>query len=182
MKTIAPALLAVALLALPATASAKGVMGATVCGASGCTAVKDPDQLVYFAEGGDPVEPPAQAAEWYRATLTIGAEGGAQERFSIALVPDLRLIRGFDEQTDLYTWMPVSEEAASAYRKVAAGLEPFPAASLKGVEATAAPTSPPPSGDDAGGLPGWALPAALVALASAGLALVLLRARAQPLR
>jgi hypothetical protein len=178
MTKLAIAAIAAAALVLPSTAVAKGAMSATVCGSSGCSEVTDPDQLMYLAESGVPVEAPAKRSEWYRATVTVGGHGYS-ERFTIAIVPGLRLIRGLDEQAGTYTWTPVDDQAAAALEEVTAGLEPFAADSLKGTRAQ--PPAPEPSGAHAdAGLPGWALPATLLALAAAALGLGLARARHAP--
>jgi hypothetical protein len=114
-----------ALFAAAPAAHAKGVMAAQVCGANGCNDVTDRSQLDLFLQGGDPTDPPSSTTGWYRARLTIGADGSAEDHFTIVVVPDQRRIRGSEG-----VWMPIGPDAADAYRQAARGLEPFPASKL----------------------------------------------------
>jgi hypothetical protein len=120
------------LLAAASPAAAKEVSSAKVCGANGCHEVKDRSLLAALPEGGPPSPPPNRPSGWYRATLTISAEG-ARDRFSVAIVPASRYIRGRGELGDRYTWMHMSDRTASAYGRIARGLEPFPASKLRGL-------------------------------------------------
>jgi hypothetical protein len=121
-----------ALLALASPAAAKEVSSAEVCGANGCHAVKDRALLAALPDGGPPAPPPTHPSGWYRATLTISAEG-ARDRFAVAVLPVSRYIRGRGELGARYTWMHMSDRTARAYRRIARGLEPFPAATLRGL-------------------------------------------------
>ena len=153
------------LLATAAPAAAKGVVAATVCGPSECREVARPDLLQFMAEGGQPVAPPATPAAWYRATLTVGGER-VRDRFSVVVVPARRVIRGAEGD-----WMPISAEAAAAYRNVMAGADAFPADTLPGfTRSGAAPSS---GGGD--GPPAWPLAAAAVGVM--GLTLLAMRRR-----
>jgi hypothetical protein len=120
------------LLAAAQPAAAKEVSSAKVCGANGCREVKDRSLLAALPEGGPPAPPPNRPSGWYRATLTISAEG-ARDRFSVAIVPASRYIRGHGELGDGYTWMHMSDRTAGAYGRIARGLEPFPASKLRGL-------------------------------------------------
>jgi hypothetical protein len=118
---------------LAGEALAKKVVSAKVCGASDCRTVKDRDGLAALHEGGAPTDPPAAAAAFYRAELTVLGDG---ERFTfpIAIVPEAGLVRGGTE-AEGYGWMPVSDRALREYRRITRGLEPLPAAKLAGLDA-----------------------------------------------
>jgi hypothetical protein len=146
--SVTAAVLAV-LLCAAASAQAKGVSAATVCGADGCRDITDQSRLQFFSEGGPPTDPPSTASGWYRVTVTIGAPGAPEDRFTMAVVTDQRLIRGSDG-----TWMPVSPDAVAAYRSAARGLEPLPPSGL-GLKPSPAPDAAP-SPDGGGDVP-WVL-------------------------
>jgi len=127
-----------ALMALPlvpaAQASAKEVAKAKVCGPSDCREVKDHDQRLALIEGGGPpTAPPPNASPWYRAVVTIRGEG-ERSTFTTALLPAAGLVRGESEYGG-YTWMPIAKESASAVREMTRGIQPFPAAKLRGLDA-----------------------------------------------
>jgi hypothetical protein len=84
-------------------------------------------------------------------TVTIGVPGAPEDRFTMAVLPHERLIRGSEG-----TWMPVSPDAAAAYRSATRGLEPLPASGL-GLKPTPAPDAAPRSGDGGEGDVPWVL-------------------------
>jgi len=128
------ACLALALPLVPAAqADAKRLVRAKVCGPSDCREVKDRAQLVALSEGGPPTAPPPKASAWFSAELTVRGEG-ENMTFSSAILPGAGLIRG-ESESGAYNWMSVSEDAASALRGITRGIEPFPAAKLRGLDA-----------------------------------------------
>jgi hypothetical protein len=171
--------LSLLLLAVP-TASAKGVIAAKVCGADGCRVTHDRAATGGLAEGGDPTDPPAAAARFFRVRLTVGDEAGTPAAgFWTHYVPSAGLIRGADG-----TWMPVGPAYARSFARVSRGLHAFPAARLAQTIAGDAPArhftaqvssvvEPPTRETDGDGIPGWVLAAAaggLLLLAGLGAA------------
>jgi hypothetical protein len=127
------------LLALPLAAAspavAKEVAHAKVCGPSDCREVKDHDGQLALIEGGPPTAPPPKASPWYRAVVTMRGDG-ERPTFTTALLPAAGLVRG-DSEYGGYTWMSIAKESASTVREITRGLEPFPAAELRGLDAAA---------------------------------------------
>jgi hypothetical protein len=159
-RSIVALVASAAVLASAAPTQAKGVVEATVCGKSECRTVTESHTNPFLSEGGQPTDPPASPAPWYRATMVTGAVG-EYGRYTVVVVPDRRRLLGADGD-----WMPISQFAAAAYRKVMAGVEPLPAAELPGL-----PKRPVA---DEGGSSGTSLPwlppsaALLLALLAAG--------------
>lgn len=130
----------------PATASAKEVQRAQVCGASECFTfdrANSGGKLALFNVGGNPALPPAHAAPWYRLRITVGGEDIERFTFTDAYVPSADRIRRRAEGGG-YEWVEVIDDLKPVLRNVSAGLEPLPAASLRGVEASARPAPPAP--------------------------------------
>ena len=70
MRSLLPVLIAAALVAaLPASAPAKGITSAEVCGAAGCQDVDAAQYYALYAEG-DPTQPPAAAAPFVTVKFT----------------------------------------------------------------------------------------------------------------
>ena len=111
MKRALPHPLALAILALallPASASAKEVVKAQVCGAGDCVDVSR-TLAMDLMDGGPPTDPPKEAAPFFTARLWVKVDDGKTQRFDTAFVPRYGLMRGDDG-----TWMdaPVQTEAA----------------------------------------------------------------------
>jgi hypothetical protein len=179
--------LLVLVVAGPATAKEAGK--AKVCGAADCREVRDREQLLALMEAGPPTNPPVKPAGWFSVELTVRGDG-ENFTFPVAIVPGAELLRGENED-GTYNWMPVSDTALRAYRDMTHGLEPFAAASLRGLDAAELPQSrvsevfqvdPPDGGGGGGGsLVPW-LAAGIGALALVAAALVLARRRGVRLR
>jgi hypothetical protein len=114
-------------LVLAAPAQAKEVLSTKVCGENGCVTSRDRALIAGLAEGGDPVDPPASAAPFFRVHLTIGEENGkVLERFWTHFMPNGELIRGADG-----TWMPATDAYTGALKKVVnPSMEAYPASRL----------------------------------------------------
>jgi hypothetical protein len=175
MSRIAAFAITAALLILAPQAAAKAITNATVCGASECRDVEDRALLFTMPDTGDPTEPPRNpSGGWYRTQFEIDAEGH-HETFKVAAVPGAGYVRASDQSTGRYVWMPMTDDAADAYRQVVRGLEPLPVSSLRGLNRrTVAPASAP---DPAGGFPWEWVAGALGATALAGGGLVTWRRR-----
>jgi hypothetical protein len=131
----------------PAAASAKEVQRAQVCGASECFTfdrANSGGKLALFEEGGNPALPPAQAAPWYRLRITVGGADVKRFTFTNAYVPSADRIRRRAEGGG-YEWVEVIDDLKPVLRNVSAGLDPLPAASLRGLDAAPAPTPAAPA-------------------------------------
>lgn len=154
MRTFALTLAALLLVAAPA--EAKRIDQVSICGAAGRCTTLDPKHdgdLMAFAEGGEPVGAPGRAAAFYRVKLMVREPGtGIADRWTNVWVPSLHRIATRDEG-GRWTWMPVLARGDAALREATRGLEPVPAARLRGWESPAAATEPgTPWGWIAGGL------------------------------
>jgi hypothetical protein len=169
-----------------ASAEAKEVLSAKVCGANGCETSHDRAVIARLAEGSDPVDPPKAAAPFFRVRLTIGEENGkVMDRFWTHFMPKGELIRGSDG-----TWMPAGDAYTGALKKIVnpsmeaypafglakllAGDQPVPAYQAQ-VSRVVEPPQPPPAAD------GGRITATTIGLVGAGAlavaALVLLAVR-----
>jgi opacity protein-like surface antigen len=122
-------LMLVAVLALlcAAPANAKELLGAQLCGASGCATER---QAALFEGQGGPLgggtaAPPAQAGPWYRGALLLGDRGKVYGRYAFYYVPDGRLVvqPGMDGQTT--TWLKAQGALGGLLERLAAKLRPF---------------------------------------------------------
>jgi MYXO-CTERM domain-containing protein len=125
-------------LAIAGDAAAKEPVKAKVCGASDCVEVKDRSLLLVMNEGGPSGPPPRSGAPWYRATVAIAADGH-RERFELAVVPSGGYIRSRPDGA--FVWMRMPERGQTAWQRVTRGLEPRPAADLRGLETPAPGTA-----------------------------------------
>ena len=178
--------LTIALLALPASAGAKGLISLSVCGTNGCHTTRDRSQLE-LAMNAIPQAEPDRLGPFFKMRLGIGEPGqkGTLGHVESQWIPSLGLIRGQDGPLAGYT-LP-QPGTAHLLRRMSAGLHAFPAAKLHRIgdpnDASVSEVVPPPangSGDGAtsggdGGGSGWAW--ALLALAPAGLAFWMMRRR-----
>jgi hypothetical protein len=139
-----PLVLALAALALlPASASAKEVVKAQVCGADGCRTVSQAVAMDLM-DGGPPTNPPKEAAPFFTARLWIKTDDDHTERFDTAFVPRYELMRGSDG-----TWMDPPVQTVTAFKRAARGLEAAPASELGPLPAPTAEPLPAPAQDPA---------------------------------
>jgi hypothetical protein len=148
------------------TAAAKEPVRAKVCGPSDCRTVKDRDALMALNEGGPPTDPPKHGAAWYSVVMTIQIGDDQFDHFRSAIVPSLGLLRSSDVNEG-FVFMPATDRAIRAYRRVTRGLDPFPAGTLKGVAAR--PATKPQRDSGSSPLP-W-IAGGVVLLGLAGLAI-----------
>jgi hypothetical protein len=122
-----PLALALAALALlPASAAAKEVVKAQVCGADACRAVTG-SAVMDLPDYGPPANPPKAAAPFYTAELTMREDGSDKTfTFKITFVPKGALMRGNDGQ-----WLEAPMQTQNAFKRAARGLEAFPASELR---------------------------------------------------
>jgi hypothetical protein len=173
--------LAIAVLALPASAGAKGLVALSVCGTDGCHTTRDKSQL-RLAMNATPQAEPDRVGAFFKLRLTIGEPGHKETLGHIdsQWIPSLGLIRGKDGPLAGYT-LP-RPRTARMLRRMSAGLDAFPAGKLRRIgdpndarvsEVVAAPPSSDRSGGGSGG--GWAW--SLLALAPAAAAFWIVRRR-----
>jgi hypothetical protein len=179
MKRLLPALVACLVLLVPAVpATAKKIVKAKVCGASGCSEIEDRGVLAALPEGGDPTDPPSHPSGWYQATLTVEA-GDARDSFTLAALPGAGYLRSEKDQlTGGYTWMRMTPAATAAYRSAARGIEPFPASRLSRLPEPAPAsrvTDVTRRAADGDGVPMWVLALAIGGGLAAGAAALLRR-------
>lgn len=165
MKRALPHPLALAILALallPASASAKEVVKAQVCGAGDCVDVSR-TLAMDLMDGGPPTDPPKEAAPFFTARLWVKVDDGKTQRFDTAFVPRYGLMRGDDG-----TWMDAPVQTEAAFKRAARGLEASPASDLGPLPAPTAEPVPAPAQDPApvdDGSPLW--PTAFLGLVAA---------------
>jgi hypothetical protein len=146
MKRALPHPLALAILALallPASASAKEVVKAQVCGGDGCVSVSNA-LAMDLMDGGPPTDAPKEAAPFYTARLWIKVDDGKTQRFDTAFVPRYGLMRGDDG-----TWMDAPVQTEAAFKTGARGLAASPASDLGPLPAPTAEPIPAPVQDPA---------------------------------
>jgi hypothetical protein len=127
MKRTLPHPLALALAALallPASATAKEVVKAQVCGAGACVSVSHAVAMDLM-DGGPPTDPPKEAAPFFTARVWIKTDDDHTERFDTVFLPRYELMRGSDG-----TWMDPPVQTVTAFKRGARGLEASPASEL----------------------------------------------------
>jgi hypothetical protein len=169
---LAAALIAAALLATPASASAKEIVSVKICGLDGCTTTRDDAIIQGLTNGGPPVVPPPMRGGVISLRSAISDGEQVRAHFTSWWAPSLHLLVAEDG-----TWMRLRDGSAAAIDRLAAGLEPFPAETIGLKPAAPAPKPAPPVAAATGGDGfDWLLvllPAAALALA----AVLLLRRR-----
>lgn len=170
MRHRAPVLAVCILIPLALTApgaGAKELRAATICGADRCVEVAPEDLSIHLVEGEYETSPD-EAEPFYRVRLTIGG-GGAHETFGRIVLPRA----GYAGDATTSDWVGLSDRTAALYRRLTAGLEPFPATVLQAKLSDPAPAGSTTAGeattersDDDGGAP------AVAGLAAAAILLV----------
>jgi hypothetical protein len=175
--------LAIWLVAAPASAGAKGLVSLAVCGTNGCHTTRDRSRLEPLMNAIPQAEP-GRLGPFYKLRLGIGEPGqkGTVGHVESQWIPSLGLIRGQDGPLAGYT-LP-QHATARLLRRMSAGLHAFPAAKLHRVgdpndarvtEVVAAPPSSSSGDGGDGDGSGWAW--ALLAIVPAGAAFWMLRRR-----
>ena len=189
MRHLLPALVAIALV-LPASASAKGFISLSVCGANGCHTTRDKQELSDAMDAA-PQADPGPTGAFFKLRQTIG-EPGDPHFANVTTVsfwfPALRVVRGNAGPSS--GWTLPTPATQRVLRRLSHGLKAFPAARLPRMAADAEEKQiadsvgyphrnpPAPRAADGGGATGgsgtsWAW--ALLALLPAGLVLALRR-------
>jgi hypothetical protein len=118
-------LLAVAALLAPSLASAKELVAATVCGASGCRTVTDKATLNEIP-GGEDVTGLGAPAAYYRLNLVTAEPNGRRYGFTTYYVPSAKAMSWSED--GLYRLHPIyGQRANGVMRRITVGLEPYAA-------------------------------------------------------
>jgi hypothetical protein len=165
MRRLVSAIVLAAALAVPATAAAKQVTGATVCGADGCVTTRDAAVLRGLMNGGPPTVPPTAEAPVLRVRAAVSERPGGRvrARFTTWWVPSQRLLIAADGSA-----MRLDPLAVRSLVKITHGMAPLPATRM----GRAAPRSEPLAAVSTGGGPDWpliAVPAGIVLALAGGL-------------
>ena len=128
MRTFVLALTALASLTLPSLAAAKEVVRAEVCGASGCTTIRDRPTLEAVVRPGE--ARPAPPASSFFTVTAIARDGSREHPIAFSYDPASRLVRGVPGSP----WYAVAASAAAALAAATEGIEPFPMPELAAVE------------------------------------------------
>ncbi len=111
-------------------AAAKEVVAAKVCGAGDCRTFSDSDADLTKLGAAGGYTTLDRRAPWYRMVLLFRAEGTDRVRVPLTIVPAQGLVRWEGDDGDL-AWATVPAETLRLQRRLTAGLEPRPAASLE---------------------------------------------------
>jgi hypothetical protein len=173
--TLRVALATSVFLTLVATAAAKGPVTATLCGASGCTAVRDLEPINPLWAPTELIDAP-KAAPFY--TLRASSPGPEGFDWSLTYVPSRRAVR-IDNRGQAHPatyvtgryWVSLSTGMTAVLSRLTARTDPYPAS----------PTwTPRPARPEASDLR-WAAVALVAALVvAAGIAIVVRRRPAVP--
>jgi hypothetical protein len=127
MKRLVFAFALLALLAVPATAVAKGPTSATLCGPDGCKGLGDARQLGGYPDGGPTGEMPAPAP-YYELRFTSRGHG-EEHTWATWYVPSAKMLASVDEREGVY-WMPLNDPRLAWG---AATVKPFPTPEITAV-------------------------------------------------
>jgi hypothetical protein len=141
MRRLAFIAIALATLALPATAAAKEVLAVQACGTDDCVTTKDKSVLTAVMDGGPPSVPPANRARSYVLRVSMGDQGEEMGTWMAAYVPRFRMLVGEDG-----AWMALPAASKRALDNLTAGLKTFPPSELGrlGQAEIDLPTAAPP--------------------------------------
>jgi hypothetical protein len=127
MRPALTVLAAAAALALlpPGTAGAKELTKARACDADGCQAITAASKLRGMEEG-TPTDGPKQGAPFYRIRMTVEAEPGHTDSWTLVYVPSQGKLRVRGEFGG-YDWLAATPRGQRGFDRVVRGLEPRPA-------------------------------------------------------
>ena len=117
-----------ALAGLPAPASAKEVMKATVCGTDGCHATTD-RSIQALHDNGPGGSPPKSVSGYYTLRLRVGDGRRAVASWTTRYIPAANMIQSTNESGEA-TWVSLTSEGAAVLGRLARGLRPFLGAKL----------------------------------------------------
>ena len=129
MKRICLLAVALGALTLPATAGAKEVTGAKVCGASGCKETTDAEVLKPFSMSEENGVAPketfnAPVGSYYTVNVSYGDNGQTVGTHLSYWLSGPRLMHGSD-QGSFDPWWELTEAQNAGFESVAAGIQPF---------------------------------------------------------
>src|SRR3954454_18605231 len=115
-----------------APANAKEILGAQLCGASGCATER---QAGIFGGPSGPlgdgtVAAPAKVGPWYRGALLLGDRGKVFGRYAFYYVPDGQLVVQPGMGAQAPTWLKSQGALGDLIGRLAEKLRPFPRPTL----------------------------------------------------
>jgi hypothetical protein len=113
----------IAIVALAPAARAKEVVGATVCGATGCTSPSHPSAML--AQESQFFAPAPRPAPFFTVQVRMGFEGGPAGAFTRLWLPGNRLLAYRGDKGRLF-FDRVDAPIAAAFRAVTRGGTPYP--------------------------------------------------------
>jgi hypothetical protein len=119
-------LVAVALLVWAGPANAKELLGAQLCGASGCATQRDAGLREGHGSplGDGAVTPPAKAGPWYRGSLLLGDQGKVFGRYPFYYVPDGHFVVEPGHGGQVATWTHPQGRLAELLERLSRTLKP----------------------------------------------------------
>jgi hypothetical protein len=141
-------LVAAAALLWAAPANAKELLGAQLCGSSGCATQRAAGLLE--GSGGGPLgdgaaTAPTRPGPWYRGYLLLGDGGKVFGKFAFYYVPDGRLVVQPGQGGQVTTWLHPSPRLAALLADLASRLKPHPMQRLTEVAVNGRPAADPQS-------------------------------------
>lgn len=135
-------LISLAVLLVPAApAAAKGLKWVEVCGPAECHRVpghRIEGEVVIFPPwvmSGAPDDPPAEAGRWLRVRVAVD---GTRRRMRSVVIPALGYAGGDQGGGYGFVWERLGRDARATYRRLARGVERYPAATVPGLGAARA--------------------------------------------
>jgi hypothetical protein len=119
-------LVAVAALVWAGPANAKELLGAQLCGASGCVTQREAGLLEGHGSplGDGAVAAPARPGPWYRGSLLLGDHGKVFGRYAFYYVPDGRLVVEPGQGGQVTTWTHPQGRLAALLERMSGTLKP----------------------------------------------------------
>jgi len=136
MRALMVVAVVAAALAVPAVAAAKGVVGAELCGATGCASERNaglPEGPGGPFSGAGEVVPPSAPAPWLRGSLLLGDGGKVFGRLLFFYVPSADLVVQAGDQYTQPSWWHPQGAFADIVRRLAKRVEPLPAPTMTSV-------------------------------------------------
>jgi hypothetical protein len=175
MRPRALLLVVLVVLAVPASAAAKGVGRAVVCGTNGCASVQDEETRFALLGGGRPIDPP-RPGPFYRLRIEL-VEGETTRTFRQVYLPSAGAVRGEGENGEP-AWTKVDAPVRRTLDRAVGGRTAYPASRIGAMGATKRTTVAPvvaAPGDD--GFPWWLVAAAGVGALGVAIAALAWRRR-----
>jgi len=132
-------IVAVGSLVAAASADGKGLRWVEVCGPSDCRHTPgrqiEGDVLIFppWVMSGAPDDPPARAGRWLQVRV---APARSRRIMRSVVMPGIGYAGGDQGGGYGFVWERLGRDARATYRRLARGIEPYPAATATGIAAT----------------------------------------------